>query len=88
MTREEHVKFCKICKNRKLDRNKGIVCELTNEIADFVDECSNFEEDGKPELTWQKINKKQKETIQADLELTTHDLVQLMNTHIKFFIID
>ena len=49
MTREEHVKFCKICKNQKFDRNKGIVCELTNQIADFVDECSNFEEDVKPE---------------------------------------
>lgn len=45
MTREEHLKSCKICKNKKFDRNKGIVCKLTNEIADFEETCSNFEED-------------------------------------------
>ena len=45
MTREEHLKFCKICRNRKFDRDKGIVCNLTNEIADFENECPDFLED-------------------------------------------
>ncbi|WP_462251102.1 DUF4328 domain-containing protein [Ekhidna sp.] len=42
MTREEHLRFCKVCKNKKFDRDKGIVCSLTNEIADFENECPNF----------------------------------------------
>ena len=44
MTREEHLKFCKICTNKRLDPNKGIVCKLTDAIADFEVECSSFEE--------------------------------------------
>jgi len=47
MTREEHLRFCKICKKRKFNPNKGIICSLSNEIADFEDECSSFEEDAK-----------------------------------------
>ncbi len=45
MTREEHLKFCKVCKNRKSDRDKGVFCGLTNEIANFENSCSFYLED-------------------------------------------
>jgi uncharacterized RDD family membrane protein YckC len=45
MTREEHLSFCKICKKHVSDRDKGVICELTNQIADFEMKCDFFEED-------------------------------------------
>lgn len=42
MTRAEHLKFCKKCTNRELDMKIGLVCNLTNEIADFEKECESF----------------------------------------------
>lgn len=45
MTREEQLKFCKICKNQKFDMNQGIICGLTNQRADFEETCDSFIED-------------------------------------------
>jgi uncharacterized RDD family membrane protein YckC len=45
MTREEHLKFCEICKNQKYSMNQGIICRFTNKIADFEGTCNLFEED-------------------------------------------
>lgn len=45
MTREEHLKFCKVCKNRKSNMDKGVYCGLTNEIASFEESCSFYMED-------------------------------------------
>lgn len=45
MTRAEHLKFCKKCTNRDLDMKRGLVCKLTNEIANFEKECESFELD-------------------------------------------
>lgn len=45
MTREEHLKFCKKCINRKLDINVGLLCNITGEKADFEDECRLFKLD-------------------------------------------
>jgi hypothetical protein len=44
MTREEQLQFCKVCKNKKFDPHKGIVCALTGEQADFQETCSNYGE--------------------------------------------
>lgn len=44
-TREEMLKFCKICKNREMDLKRGLVCKLTGEYADFSDRCSNYDYD-------------------------------------------
>jgi len=44
MTREEHLKFCKVCQNKAFDREKGIICSLTGNIADFEDSCASFQE--------------------------------------------
>lgn len=42
MTREEHLKFCKICMNRKMNMQKGLICSLTNEKANFESQCLNY----------------------------------------------
>jgi uncharacterized RDD family membrane protein YckC len=45
MTRTEHLEFCSFCINQKDGMRKGIICGLTNQIADFEDECNSFAED-------------------------------------------
>ena len=45
MTRQEHLKFCKTCVNRKMDLKSGLICQLTGTIADFEKECSSYEKD-------------------------------------------
>lgn len=47
MTRIEHLKFCRICNHQEDDMRKGIICGLTNQIADFEDICNSFAEDSK-----------------------------------------
>ncbi len=42
MTREERLESCRICTNRKLDWNLGLLCGLTKEMADFENECESF----------------------------------------------
>ena len=44
MTREEHLKYCKICESRRFDNEEGIVCALTGKIADFENNCESFVE--------------------------------------------
>ena len=45
MTRAERLVSCKQCKNRHLDFNKGLLCNLTGKEADFEKECPDFERD-------------------------------------------
>lgn len=45
MTREEHLKYCKICMNQKFSLQQGVICGLTNTIADFENSCISFEQD-------------------------------------------
>ena len=45
MTREEHLVFCKKCLNRKFDPKQGVICKITDERADFEDECKDFDHD-------------------------------------------
>ncbi|ADY29606.1 MULTISPECIES: hypothetical protein [Cellulophaga] len=48
MTREDHLKFCKTCVNRKPDFKQGLICNLTGNIADFNNECEFYEKDLTP----------------------------------------
>ena len=41
-TRKEMLKFCSVCKNRKMDLKRGLVFSLTDDYADFEGECKNF----------------------------------------------
>lgn len=40
-----NIDFCKKCKKRKFDFNQGVLCQLTNEKPNFVDNCTDFEKD-------------------------------------------
>lgn len=51
MTREEHLEFCRRCLNRKFAPNRGIICSLTGQIADFEKECENFKVDNSVVIT-------------------------------------
>lgn len=42
MTRQEHLQFCNKCVNRKFDSNLGLICSLTDHIADFEVRCDKF----------------------------------------------
>ena len=42
MTREQHLEYCKVCLNRKMNIKVGLVCSLTDEKADFIDTCKDF----------------------------------------------
>jgi antitoxin component YwqK of YwqJK toxin-antitoxin module len=42
MTREQHLEFCRRCTNRKFDAQQGVICGITNTVADFDPSCENF----------------------------------------------
>lgn len=45
MTREQHLQFCKKCTNREMDLKQGLICSLTNEKANFINDCPSFVQD-------------------------------------------
>ena len=45
MTRDEHLEYCRVCKNQKFDPKIGLICRITDRVADFNEYCSNYEED-------------------------------------------
>ncbi|MFB6340169.1 rhomboid family intramembrane serine protease [Saccharicrinis sp. FJH62] len=45
MTRKEHVCFCRVCDNSKFSKEKGLICGLTDDLADFEVDCINFSGD-------------------------------------------
>lgn len=45
MTREERLKYCQCCVNRKSTSSCGLVCSLTGAQATFEDGCKDFNED-------------------------------------------
>ncbi|WP_299888493.1 hypothetical protein [uncultured Lacinutrix sp.] len=63
MNRDYHLIYCKICTNKAIDLKRGTYCSLTNKIADFNDNCENF---NKNEVEVSKIKeriKKKKEAL-------------------------
>lgn len=47
MDRTEHIKVCKRCMNRKFDKQKGLICGLTDEVATFEVQCFSYVRDEK-----------------------------------------
>ena len=45
MNRQEQLAFCKVCQHQKFDLQQGIICSLTNAVADFQEECTSYAED-------------------------------------------
>lgn len=56
MTRKEQLVFCKVCVNQKKDLQRGIVCSLTDQIADFETSCEYFERDSVKEEKFNERN--------------------------------
>lgn len=46
MNRTYQLSFCKRCKNKTFDQQKGIICSLTNNVADFQEKCESFKDIG------------------------------------------
>ena len=44
MNRQQHLGYCKVCNLHKFDSAKGIICGITNEIADFEESCPDYDE--------------------------------------------
>ena len=42
ITQKQRLEFCKVCNNRRVDYEKGLLCNLTGEVANFETECDNF----------------------------------------------
>lgn len=63
MTREEQLKFCSVCKHRKMDMRQGLLCELTNAKANFDSTCPNYDEDAKEKAKNERIEKEYQETL-------------------------
>ncbi len=42
MTRAEQVTICKTCLNREFNPQKGIICTLTKDIANFNTKCEHY----------------------------------------------
>ena len=45
MTREDQLRFCKVCVHQQPDMRQGLLCGLTGQRADFADSCEHFTED-------------------------------------------
>lgn len=57
MTRDQHLEYCSICNKQKFDVQQGIICSLTNKIADFEESCDSFEENAGYKETRDKKNR-------------------------------
>ena len=47
MNLEERLKYCSICKNRKINREIGLICSLTKTKPNFDSTCTDFIKDEK-----------------------------------------
>lgn len=52
MAREQHLEYCGVCNKQKFGMQQGIVCGLTDKIADFEASCNSFEENPAYKETW------------------------------------
>lgn len=71
ISREEQLESCKICKNKKFDFKRGIICAFTNEPADFAFQCAKIDID--IDLKQIEENKK-KAQVEDKLEIQTGGL--------------
>jgi len=58
MTRQQQLEFCNKCVNRKFNSKLGIVCALTEKIADFEGNCEKFvsDENVRPAVAGEQTN--------------------------------
>lgn len=46
MTQRQHqLSYCEVCRNKAFSPRKGIICDLTKDVATFDNACPDFDED-------------------------------------------
>jgi protein tyrosine phosphatase len=59
---KQQLRFCKICKLKLVDAERGIVCSLTNDYPTFKKKCSTYVKDDElAKLQMQKVQKIRRE---------------------------
>jgi uncharacterized RDD family membrane protein YckC len=56
MKREEQLQFCKFCMNQKISLKEGIICRITNQVADFQEVCPQYIEDSELKKRFERTN--------------------------------
>ncbi len=69
MEREERLCYCKVCEFRKMDLKRGIVCQYTNEYADFEITCDKFSGDEAERLRLTHEHEQEKHSLAEAQEL-------------------
>lgn len=78
------LKYCKVCINRKLDFQRGMLCSLTNEHASFDFTCPNFKQEelqqkAKPTITSRKTYKGRSKVLVLLSILLTFSVLQAIS---------
>lgn len=57
MTHQQRIEWCRVCVNRRMDRQQGLICSLTGMRADFEDVCTAqvIDEKEKAELEQRRL---------------------------------
>lgn len=86
MKREEHIKFCEICSNKKFDFKVGVICGLTMKVADFEESCDDFVEN----INFKKKIMERKSTIDTSKtkRFINHFIDRLISIFLVSFIIE
>lgn len=91
MTIEERLKYCRTCKNRKRDMNKGLICSLTDNTANFENICEDYlidektaEKEKLKELSKGNIEKGKKKAIVVFSFLISLSVSMIMISHFTF----
>ena len=58
-TSENPSEFCEVCQYQKYDVKHGLICELTDKVADSESPCSSFSEDPELRILIDSVNAKQ-----------------------------
>ena len=70
MTRDEQLQFCRVCRNRLMDYQKGLSCSLTNDIADFDGICPNYDEEAKDVEKEKQVQVERERSTKEDLTVS------------------
>lgn len=77
MTRKEHLEHCKHCDHKVFNREKGLICSLTNDIADFDEFCDNFA--GDPSLIVSKKEVKKEKRQRESFKPSSYFITKISN---------
>lgn len=69
MSEKEQLAICETCTNRKMDINRGVLCNLSQEKPTFIDTCNEFIKDEGTQL----IRNPEKEVEASDVQYKVSD---------------